>query len=146
MPIFSMGFGTVWPPCVHGFGTSAKKKARIRSGAIIFGDLFDKPCDKYRPRGRPDRRPDNALRKTNHARPDPIAIAQTHPSLESKGHQSGTSIHACNKYHPRSHMLVLPFCKPITYLHCGLPPSLADKPRTAPGQKKGPGDGDPARP
>jgi hypothetical protein len=34
----------------------------------------------------------------------------------------------------------------ITYLHCGLPPSLADKPRTAPGQKKGPGDGDPARP
>ena len=34
----------------------------------------------------------------------------------------------------------------ITYLHCGLPPSLADKPRTAPGQKKGPSDGDPARP
>lgn len=103
-----------------------KKNARIRSGAIIFGDLFDKPCDKYRPRGRPDRRPDNALRKTNHARPDPIALVQTHPSLKSKGHQSGTSIHACNKYHPRSHMLTRP--SPLHAWLQLLAPSVADLP------------------
>ena len=78
------------PPYAH---YKLLKDARLTRGWRI------QASDIYRPKDRPDGRPDNAFRKTDRACPESGAPVRSIVSHDSNGHQSGASVQAKSKDH-----------------------------------------------